>query len=272
MIQRRSQRSATCPAASMKKIPGANIANRPRASGERVIWYTCHATAIDCASAPRITSSRAAWYSRSRAKERRYPGLPAPPHSDFPPYPPMVSYFRRRSQIALPAQVLLILGLHHAGIARQVELGPVELELGGDQPALRRRQRRLRLDHRQIVVHAGSEPVARVLERLSGQVHIAPRHLHQFGGRLHIQPAGPDLRVDRHPQRLDLVLHADLLRRRHLGLAAEPALFKDRNLQHALRRKTTVVSTTRFAQHAVVSVEGQRRHALVLHRLARPLR
>ena len=76
MIFRRSNRSATCPAASIKNSPGRKSASPvyPRSSAECVIWYTCHATATDCASAPRITSSRAAWYSRKSRDRSALPG------------------------------------------------------------------------------------------------------------------------------------------------------------------------------------------------------
>src|ERR1017187_6165275 len=84
----------------MKKIPGANSASwvRPSARAERVIWYTCHATATDCASAPRITSSRAAWYSR-QSRDRNAPPAPA----SATPFglsviSPIVSYSPPRSQ------------------------------------------------------------------------------------------------------------------------------------------------------------------------------
>lgn len=70
MTFRRSKRSATCPAGNRKKSPGKNNANPvyPRSSGRWVIEYTCHATATDCASAPRITATRASWY---RLKSRK---------------------------------------------------------------------------------------------------------------------------------------------------------------------------------------------------------
>lgn len=61
---------------------------------------------------------------------------------------------------SLSPQILLVLGLHHASVSRQRQLGLIELKLRRDQPALCILQRGLRLDHGQIIIYPSGEPIA----------------------------------------------------------------------------------------------------------------
>ena len=79
---------------------------------------------------------------------------------------PLSSLFSKQ----LPPQINLVLRLNDTGIPRQRQLRLVVLVKRIYELALRSRQHRLRLDHRQIVIHPCLESVTRVLNFFGRQL------------------------------------------------------------------------------------------------------
>ena len=98
----------------------------------------------------------------------------------------------------------------------------------------------MRLHHFDIVGNAGDEAVARLVERLAGQIDIAFCHFHLFGGGLQIENRVAHVLIDLPAQIFELIA---VVGQRRVGFQRVrmdfPAL-ENGNFQRALRFKCSV--------------------------------
>ena len=90
----------------------------------------------------------------------------------------------------------LVLGIDDAEIARQSQLGLVELQSVLHQLRLRRRKRRLRLDNGQIVRCSCAELVITLLELLGREFDIAASNFYQLDCCLYVEKTIAQLLID----------------------------------------------------------------------------
>ena len=115
------------------------------------------------------------------------------------------------------AEVNPVLLLQHPAGPRQRQLRQVVLVEALDQVGLRGGQRGLRIDQRQIVVHAGVHAVGFVAQRLRGQIDIRARHVNQLLVGCNVEQRRAHLLVDVDAQIGELIIH-----RLHLRPAKRP--------------------------------------------------
>ena len=128
----------------------------------------------------------------------------------------------------------------------------------GDQTVIGARDRLLRLHDFDVVGHAGREPVARLRERLIGQVEIVLRHRHLVGRRADVQKRRADLVIDLAGEIGQLVL---ALFQRGLGLDHVPGdapAVKHVDLRRSHKRKCAVRIAERRPDVAIIGSDARR--------------